>query len=484
MAGLTKQALIVSASRFLNQGLMIVSPVILARLLSVAQFGEYREFLLYTTLLANLGAFSLANSLLYFVGLQPLAAWGYVRRVTVAVAVMSIGAVAVFAGIEFALGGRFVGDRLLPCVLYTLLYVNVDFWEHLWLARKNPQAVLAYTAARLLGRILIVIGVGWVTRDVDTIIWSLVAYEALRIAVSAYWWRRLEREEGSEVPASSWREMLNYSVPSGIAVFITTFNSSIGGVVIDSMAGEAALALFVIGGYVLMIVYPVRNSVSDVMLPELAAQVARGGRAWLGLWNRSVVIFAILLWPVSVLLVRYAEPFVEVAFSEKYAGAAPVLQWYSALLALSCVDLGLAVRALNRTRVLLVANVLLLCLNLVFLMLLVPGRGPVGAAMALTFATVIGLSYLVFAVARSQSLSFRDLVPLAALARIALACAIAAIVIVPGFWTDAMGAPGAAVAGLVYLAVFVATLVVLRVEEASLFIAKALSWARLRGRAA
>jgi O-antigen/teichoic acid export membrane protein len=134
--------------------------------------------------------------------------------------------------------------------------------------------------------------------------------------------------------------------------------------------------------------------------------------------------------------------------------------------------------------VLLVANVLLLCLNLVFLMLLVPGRGPVGAAMALTFATAIGLSYLVVAVARSQSLSFRDLVPFAALARVALACAIAAIVIVPGFWTDAMGPFGAAAAGLAYIAVFMAALVLLRVEEASTFIDRAVAWARVRGRAA
>ena len=47
MAGLTRQALIVSASRFINQGLMVISPVILVRLLTVQDFGEYREFLMY-----------------------------------------------------------------------------------------------------------------------------------------------------------------------------------------------------------------------------------------------------------------------------------------------------------------------------------------------------------------------------------------------------------------------------------------------------
>jgi O-antigen/teichoic acid export membrane protein len=75
MSSLTRQALIVSGSRFLNQGLMVISPVILVRLLSVEEFGAYRAFLLYTTLVGNLAAFSLANSLLYFIGLQPQGAW-------------------------------------------------------------------------------------------------------------------------------------------------------------------------------------------------------------------------------------------------------------------------------------------------------------------------------------------------------------------------------------------------------------------------
>ena len=87
MSNLARQAFVVTVSRLINQGLMIISPVVLVRLLTVEDFGRYREFLLYTTVLGNLAAFSLPNSLLYFIGRQPLAAFGYARRIAIALGV-------------------------------------------------------------------------------------------------------------------------------------------------------------------------------------------------------------------------------------------------------------------------------------------------------------------------------------------------------------------------------------------------------------
>ena len=46
VAGLVRRAGILAVARFANQALVIVSPIILVRLLSVAEFGRYREFLL------------------------------------------------------------------------------------------------------------------------------------------------------------------------------------------------------------------------------------------------------------------------------------------------------------------------------------------------------------------------------------------------------------------------------------------------------
>jgi len=71
MAGIAKQAVVVSMSRFANYGLLLISPIVLVRLLTVGEFGRYREFLVYSSVLASIAAFGIPNSLLYFVPADP-----------------------------------------------------------------------------------------------------------------------------------------------------------------------------------------------------------------------------------------------------------------------------------------------------------------------------------------------------------------------------------------------------------------------------
>ncbi len=53
IAGLVSRTAIISITRFMNQGLVVISPILLVRLLTVEEFGRYREFLLYAGLLTH-----------------------------------------------------------------------------------------------------------------------------------------------------------------------------------------------------------------------------------------------------------------------------------------------------------------------------------------------------------------------------------------------------------------------------------------------
>ena len=90
MKKLVKQAFIVSLSRFANQGLTMISPVILVRLMPVADFGRYREFLMYSGILTAFATLSFSSSLLYFLGIDPRAQWGYVRRIAIATGITTL----------------------------------------------------------------------------------------------------------------------------------------------------------------------------------------------------------------------------------------------------------------------------------------------------------------------------------------------------------------------------------------------------------
>ena len=64
----------------MNYGLILISPMILVRLLSVEDFGRYREFLLYVGLLAAVASFGINSSLLRFVPGNVQTGWRFVNQ--------------------------------------------------------------------------------------------------------------------------------------------------------------------------------------------------------------------------------------------------------------------------------------------------------------------------------------------------------------------------------------------------------------------
>jgi O-antigen/teichoic acid export membrane protein len=454
---------IITITRFANFGLMLVSPIVLVRFLTVEQFGVYREFLLYTAILTSIAAFNINNSLMYFVPGHPRSAWRFVHQSTVLVALFSVGIVALIVIADRLSGGALVGGHVWALAAYTLCFVNVDFWEYLWLAQRQSQRVLAYTVTRLALRLAVVVTAALVSGRVETIIWSLVGFEAARLVVSFIAWR-MAAEPVKEIPPGAWKQQIDSALPLGASLILMTGIRNIGSLFVTRLMGPAALAQYTVGTYVAPIVVVLRNSISDALLPEMSARQQQGNNA-LVLWQKSTVIFAILLFPVAVLLARFAEPIIVTLFSEDYLQAVPVFQIYSLLLVRECVDFGVLIRALDRNRLLVSGNILALVLSIVLLPWLVTRVGLTGAVAALLVARFAEGAWQLWSVSALCNERMTRLLPWGRIGRVAAAALIAAAGLL-GWHSSNLFV--IALAGLGYLALFAALLWWSGVEEARL----------------
>jgi O-antigen/teichoic acid export membrane protein len=163
--------------------------LILVRLLTVADFGRYREFLLYVTVLTGIAAFGINASLLRFVpSNNPVHGWRFVNQSIVMTLVGSMLVGAMTLALNAIFGGALVGQYALPAVIYMWLFVNFDFWEALWLAERRPFSMWGYTTGRLLARITVVTVAAALARDVTVIIWSLIGLETVRVLLAIHGW--------------------------------------------------------------------------------------------------------------------------------------------------------------------------------------------------------------------------------------------------------------------------------------------------------
>jgi len=238
-----------------------------------------------------------------------------------------------------------------------------------------------------------------------------------------------------------------------------------------------------------------RNSVSAVILPEMvrkdrekgpqpgtaqdsgslardahsqAAQVGKGPQVGsaIALWQKATVVNTIMLFPIVVLVARYAEPLVTMVFGVKYASAALVMQLYMLIVIRECFDFAPALRAVNRTRPLVESNVasLLACTAAMFL--LIPLAGLAGAMLAFVIASYVDVVWLGWRTRQAYGVGLAVLVPWRSIAKTALAAAIAALLLANSVWTEVFGRAGIVLAGAAYLAAFAGLLQMLRIPEA------------------
>jgi O-antigen/teichoic acid export membrane protein len=265
-----------------------------------------------------------------------------------------------------------------------------------------------------------------------------------------------------------WRDQLRFCIPSGTASLLAMLNRNISNVIVARSLGAVALAQYAIGRFGEPVVATVRNSVSAVILPEMVRKDRdkQTGTTALALWQKATVVNAIMLFPIVVLVARYAQPLIVMVFGSSYLGAALIMQIYMLVVIRECFDFAPALRAVNRTRPLVESNVAGLLACTVAMLLLIPVAGLVGAMIAFVIASYVDVTWLGWRTLQAYGVRLRELLPWWSIARTALAAAVASVLIANSVWTEVFGRAGIVVAGLAYLAAFALLLQVMRIPEA------------------
>jgi O-antigen/teichoic acid export membrane protein len=467
MTGIAKQAAVVSLSRFANYGLVLISPIVLVRLLTVGEFGRYREFLIYSSVLASIAAFSFPNSLLYFVPGDPTRSWQYVRQTVQLTALTSFAVVTCVIVADLATGGTVIGQQLWPVAIYVLVFTNIDFWECLWLATHRPMAVFAYTSGRLVSRMLVVITLAYFFHQVRIVLWGLIGLESVRLVGSAIAWKlAVPKSNTLSSQPGDWRQMLHFCLPMGASNLLSMSNRYAASIFVAKAMGPVALAHYTIGTYVEPIIITLRNSLSDALLPAIVNRGNRSRGDAVSLWQRGTVIAAILLLPIGCLIERYADTLIVTVFSHTYQAAVPVLRIFLIVLIRECFDFPMALKAINKTRYFLYGDIAAIAVNLGLLVVLVPTWGLIGVTLAYVISSWLQGIYLGFCTTHLYDIRARDLIPWAEMAKVALAAGLPLALTYGSFLTDHLKLFGVIVGSAMYLPVYVLLLWVLRVGEA------------------
>ncbi len=424
MGSLKNRSLILALSRASNHAVLLFSPILLVRILDVEDYGQYREFVLYAMLLKELVALSASRSLLYFIPLRPAEETRFVSQSLLFTFVLSsIGCGLVWAAGDVIRSYTSV-DFVMPLVLYLFFFINMDYFESYWLAKKRSDVVLYYSALRVLLRLTVVIVVAYRTHDPVQIAYAMALFEAVRmLLVLAFTWRH--KLLGGSIEWKSCKEQMAYFLPVGGASMLYALNENVSRLFVSTQLGVEALSLYVVGAYAMPLLKIARGSLSDVIFPNMVEESQHAdSHNKLRLWQQTTLLLCLLLFPAATVLIGWADVIIRLLFTADYAAAAPIFTIYALVLMRDCFDLTLPLRVAGKTGQFLLTNVVGIVVNLALLFPFYSWFGLLGPAFAYLATRLVTAVAFSAVIVHAYNIRISGMLPWRDLAHIVVACAV------------------------------------------------------------
>jgi O-antigen/teichoic acid export membrane protein len=198
------------------------------------------------------------------------------------------------------------------------------------------------------------------------------------------------------------------------------------------------------------------------------------------LWRRSTVICALILFPIVPLVVRFAEPLVVVVFGEPYRAAAVVTQLYMLVVIRECFDFSPALRAQGRTSPIVYGTMAGLIVAACAIWLLVSRAGIAGAMGAFAIGSYAEACWLAASVMSTYKIGIAGVADWRSIGKVVACTALAALIIVPAFWTDVLGLMGVLLAAICYAGAYALFVWLAKIPETKVLVDWAMRFRRAR----
>jgi O-antigen/teichoic acid export membrane protein len=450
----------------------LLLPVVLARVLTQAEFGTYKQlFLLYATLY-YIAQFGIAESLFYFLPSASAMAGRYLANAMACLTATGVVCLVFLDGAAGALAGWLnnpaIAEHTTLVGVFLLLMLISSVLEITMVTRGRYLLASATYGISDVSRALFLAAPAAFFRRVDAVLIGAIVFAAARLVVTLTYLIRTFRADIRPERLALARQ-LRYTVPFGLATMMEICQANLHLFAVSYYVDAATFAIYAVGCLQVPIVDLVATSAGNVMMVRMTDD-RRGGAAInsLAIWHDTVRHLALVLVPLVALLLITARPLIVLLFTEQYAAAAPIFMIWSLAILPAVFMTDAALRVYARTRVLLLLNGVRLALIAALIPFAITAFGLIGAVLLTVGATALTKALGLAQVARAMRVTPGVLIPWGTIGATTGASAIAAMVAYGALSTIALPAFGAlAVTSTVFGAVYLVCLSIFGVTTVS-----------------
>lgn len=305
--------------------------MVLVRLITPADFGAWRQFMVLASIVWNIAVFGLPRSLIYFYSTADERAQGAIARRTLWLT-LSFGCAAsilFYFGLDLAakqFDSPGLADEALLFSSFLLLCFPTLIINPLLLSanRRTLMAVTKVTLALL--RIAALIGLVWFNADLQTLLISMNVFALVQfVALVALY---LKVAGPALVPLwANVREQMRFSADVTATSIAGQIAVEADKLIVSSYFPPARFASYSVGARELPLIPMIPYSISDSISPEISRlSVQQKFSELRELWHRWMKRTALLMYPVFALVLFQHREIITILYTSEYLeGALPLL---------------------------------------------------------------------------------------------------------------------------------------------------------------
>lgn len=418
------------AARLFTALLGISVPLVLARSLSLEDYGTYKQLFLIAMTLQLILPFGMAQSLYFFVPradrTRPLFAHTLAYMM-----VAGMVALAIVSLLDGPLAGYFKNPALLdyqwPLGLYVVgILGSYPLEIGLTSQGKTRASACVYLVSDITktGVLLFPILFGF---TLATMMWALAIFALVRLVTTVF--VLLKWSRGPLLQPTLLKQQLLYALPFGAAMALSIPQQYAHQYAVSGVVSPELFAIYAVGCFQLPLVDLLYTPTSEVLMVRLG-ELEKSGRQHegTGSFREASGKLAYVFLPLAAFLFAAAPEFIGALFGPRYLPAVPLFRFSVVGIALATFPLDGVLRACNQTRWLFLSYLAKFIVTIPLLWVGVREFGMIGGIASWAIAEVFGKALLLARIPTALStpqhrVRFTDVLPWVALGKAAL-CAV------------------------------------------------------------
>jgi O-antigen/teichoic acid export membrane protein len=418
-----------TAANLFDFGLQLLTPIFLVRLLDPQDFGLYRLFWLVVNTATSFGVPAVTRSLFYFLPRAEAAERrGYIKQVLLFLAAIG-GAAAIvilFWVPMLPLARNASGSYVCLLSAFTFVWITSVAIDALPSADERIGLQARVTVAWALLRTTTLAFVALATGELHQVLIALCVLVTLRFVTLAGYVYAFYGHDRCTLRRERFARHLTYVLPFALAGALYGLRVQADPWVAAHFFGVQQFAAFSLAIMVLPLTNVLRQSITSAALPEMNRLHARGNVVdLLRVGARANLAIATLCFPAAAFLFAFAQPIVELLFTERYVAAVPVLRVYCVCFLALSIDVSGMAQVLNQGNYAMRVNLSCIAVSVLVSVIGAQVFGLAGTALGGTLAAYVELYVFLRRVSRVSDCSLRQTQSWGNLGKL-LACAAAA----------------------------------------------------------